>query len=254
MPAEVYSGFLLDWKRSLAVAKKNAKIYYLKPPVLIFGLLFPFFMFLAFAMGRGVNPASLVPGLIGITVLFTASSVGPLIAPWERQAKTYERLISAPLSLWHIIIGDILAGFAYGLVISLVPIMLGVTFFGARLAHPFYFLITMLISVYCFAVLGTLLAALPTDQPSNVMMLSNLVRLPLLFISGVFVPLDRLPVWGQIIAAISPLSYTVDLIRWSFGEQQFFKLFVSYPVLVVYTILLMLLASLAHKRGIRKLF
>ena len=44
-----------------------------------------------------------------------------------------------------------------------------------------------------FAALGVLLAARSTDTHSEVMMLSNLVRLPLIFVSGVLVPIDRMP-------------------------------------------------------------
>ena len=36
---------------SLVILKKNIRLYYLKPPVLIFGVLFPVFFFLAFKMG-----------------------------------------------------------------------------------------------------------------------------------------------------------------------------------------------------------
>lgn len=244
--------FCRAWRSSLAIAKKNAKIYYLKPPVLIFGLLFPFFMFLAFAVGRGLQPASMVPALLGMTILFTASSVGPLISPWERQAKTYERLLCAPVSLWHIVFGDVGAGFLYGLVISLLPLALGVWAFGAHLDHPVAFIATMLLAVYCFAALGALLAALPTDQPSNVMMLSNLVRLPLLFISGIFIPLEQMPAWGRTVALLSPLSYAMELLCWSFGQPPSLGAVPAYLVLLGFTLLFLCLARLAHQRGLRK--
>jgi len=63
------------------------RIYYLKPPVLIFGVTFPLFFFLAFAVGRPVAMYAMVPGLLAMALFFTASAVGPLVTPWERQAK-----------------------------------------------------------------------------------------------------------------------------------------------------------------------
>lgn len=244
----------LSWKKSMAIVKKNAKIYYLKPPVLIFGLLFPLFLFLAFSIGRGMDPAALVPGLLGMTVLFAASSVGPFIAPWERQVKTYERLLTSPVTLWHIVLGDVGAGFLYGLVISAVPLLLGLLVFGAQLVNPLIFVTTMLLSVYCFAALGSLLSALPTDQPSNVMMLSNLVRLPLLFISGVFLPLTEIPSWGLVISFLSPLTYTMELLRYSFGETPLVGAAVSHLVIAFYLFLFLFLSRLAHQQSIRRLF
>ena len=46
---------------SLVILKKNARLYYLKPPVLIFGVLFPVFFFLAFSP---ITAESVVPGMV----------------------------------------------------------------------------------------------------------------------------------------------------------------------------------------------
>ena len=54
------------------------------------------------------------------------------------------------------------------------------------------------------------------------MMLSNLVRLPLIFVSGVFVPHAEMPSWGQWLAPLSPLSYAADLIWVGFGQAAYF--------------------------------
>ena len=40
--------FLWQARAALVVAKKNAKVYYLKPPVFTFGVIFPLFFYLAF--------------------------------------------------------------------------------------------------------------------------------------------------------------------------------------------------------------
>ena len=66
------------------IAKKDAVINYLKPPVISFGSVFPLFFYLAFAAGRNVPAQSMVPGVIAIALFFTASAVGPLVTPWER--------------------------------------------------------------------------------------------------------------------------------------------------------------------------
>jgi len=63
--------------------------------------------------------------------------------------------------------------------------------------NPFILAIDIVLSAFCFSALGSLLSSPPTDNPSNVMMLSNLVRLPLIFISGVFIPIEAMPAWGK---------------------------------------------------------
>jgi len=63
---------------ALVIARKDMRIYYLKPPVIIFGVIFPIFFFLAFAIGRPVPVADMVPGMLAMALFFTASAVGPL--------------------------------------------------------------------------------------------------------------------------------------------------------------------------------
>jgi len=198
------------WRRqlygALVITKKNALLYYLKPPVLIFGVLFPGFFFLAYRMGRDIPTTFIVPGMVAMTLWFTASAVGPLVTPWERSAKTYERLISSPLTLKTIVIGDILSGFIFGLVFTTILIILGLAGSEAVIVKPWLLMAGVVLGALTFSTLGVLLASPPTTNPAHIMMLSNLVRLPLLFLSGIFVPLDQMPVWARWIAPIAPLS------------------------------------------------
>jgi len=73
---------------ALVIVKKNALPHYLKPPVLIFGVLFPIFFFLAFNMGRTIPAENVIPGMVAMALWFTASAVGPLVTSCERRAKT----------------------------------------------------------------------------------------------------------------------------------------------------------------------
>ena len=66
-----------QFKRSLVIAEKNIKIYYSKGPVIIFGLVFPLFLALAYVIGRNIPLKEVLPGLVGMTTFFTATSVGP---------------------------------------------------------------------------------------------------------------------------------------------------------------------------------
>ncbi len=67
--------------RSLAIAEKDIRIYYLKGPVLVFGILFPMFLFLAFSVGRSIPIEVMISGLLSMTLFFTATAVSPVILP-----------------------------------------------------------------------------------------------------------------------------------------------------------------------------
>jgi len=117
---------LLSYLRSIAlIAEKDMRIYYTKPPVLMFGFLFPLFMFLSFSLGRSADLHTLFPGLAAMFVFFVASSVGPLITPWEKRAGTYERLLSFPVTVNTLILGDVVAGMLYGIIINVIILAAG---------------------------------------------------------------------------------------------------------------------------------
>ncbi|MFO7958671.1 MAG: ABC transporter permease [Candidatus Brocadiia bacterium] len=229
------------------IAKKNALLYYLKPPVLIFGVLFPVFFFLTFKMGRPIAPENIVPGMVAMALWFTASAVGPLVTPWERRNRTYERLISSPISLKAMLVGDVCSGLVFGTCLSLIPIALGLVLTDASVASIPLLVFGIVLGALSFASLGVLLAAPPASSPSNIMLLSNLVRLPLLFVSGVFLPIEQMPGWARWISPISPLSYAGDLIRSGFGQDPYFPVWLAIVALVAFTLVLFLGACFFHR-------
>ncbi len=237
---------------AFVVAKKDVRIYYFKAPVLIFGVIFPVFFFLAFAVGRSVPVEEVVPGMLAMALFFTASAIGPLVTPWERQAKTYERLVTSPASMEAILAGDVLAGAAFGVLLSLVPLLVGLLASGARIASVDELVLGVVLGAVAFASLGVQLAAPATESPSQVMMLSNLVRLPLIFISGVFIPIGEMPMWGRWLAPLSPLSYCTDLIRGGFGESLHFPMWLDVAALLVFGAGFFLLARCFHRRSRHK--
>jgi ABC-2 type transport system permease protein len=174
----MYTQFLDQLKRSLGVTKKDIRIYYFKGPVISFGLLMPLFLFLAFLIGsRNLSTDFLISGLIGMTLFFTATAVSPIIAPWEAQLQTLERLISAPISVATLIFGDMLASLIFGIGISLVPLIIGL-FIGINVIYPIILISGIILAGVCFSSLGLLLSTPPTNAPSNIMMISSLVRFP----------------------------------------------------------------------------
>jgi ABC-2 type transport system permease protein len=242
---EMFTGQL---KRSFAIAKKDVKIYYLKGPVIIFGLIFPFFLILAYTLGRNVPVKDLYPGIMGMTVFFTATSVGPAIMPWEVRSQTFERLVSMPIALWAMLFGDVQASVFFGLVISLLTALIA-PLIGVSIAHVLVFGLALLLAAVCFAALSILLSAYPpTDTPGNTMMLASMVKFPLVFISGVFLPIGQMPEWGRLIAYFSPLTYYTDLVRYSIDGVSYFPVLADLAAIAVFAIIFMVAAIKIHEK------
>jgi len=239
-------------RRSFAITKKNIYIYYSKGPVIIFGLLVPFFLFLSFYIGRDMPVAALLPGLLGLTVFFTSTSVGPAIVPWEARAKTLERLISSPVSLWTIFLGDVLSSFLFGAFVSVFPVLFGL-YMGAWMLNPLVLGCGILLAALCFASLSILLSAYPpSDTPASVMMLSSMIKFPLVFISGIFIPIEELPPWGRTISSMSPLTYFVDMARYSIQGHSHYPVELSAAILIVSAVVFLFTAVKTHERTIQK--
>ena len=247
-PGSALGAFLWQAHAAWVVAKKNALIYYLKPPVFTVGIIFPVFFYLAFAAGHEAPAEAMVPGIMTMALFFTASAVGPMVTPWERQARTYERLVTSPASLTAILTGDVLAGMGFGALLSLAPLALALAATPAHVASPAALALGILLGALAFASLGVLLAAPAAESPSQVMMLSNLVRLPLIFVSGVFVPHAAMPAWGRWLSPLSPLSYCAALVRIGFGGEAYWTPAVDAAALVGFAVVLLGLANWLHRR------
>ena len=242
------AGFPEQVRRVWAIAKKDIRIYYIKGPVLIFGIFMPVFLFLAFLMGSRQLPlAFLVSGLVGMALFFTATAVSPAIFPWEGQAKTLERLASCPITVEAIVFGDMIASTLFGIGITLITVIIGLVL-GLSLLHAVTLGAGILLAACCFSAIGMLLAVPPTNTPSNIMMLSSLIKFPLVFISGIFIPLEQMPPWGLALAVCSPLTYFTDLVRYSFTGTNYFPVLGDIAALIVFTLIFTAGTMYLHKR------
>jgi ABC-2 type transport system permease protein len=236
----------------LVITEKNMRLYYTKPPVLMFGLLFPLFMFFAFFVGRHLDLVTFFPAFLAMMLFFTASSVGPLITPWEKREKTYERLLSYPVTQESIILGDIIAGAIFGIGISLLVWIASAFFVPVAVMHTGLFILAFILGTLACAALGVLLASPASDSPPNVMIFSNLIRFPLIFISGIFVPLSQMQGWGLTLAYCSPLTYLVDLFNAAMTGTSAFSPFVDCSVLIVVFGGFILAARVIQRRNMMK--
>jgi len=248
------SNMVLLWqqiRRSLVIARKDIHIYYSKGPVIIFGVLFPVFLFLSFTIGRQMSIEFMISGLLGMILFFTATSISPIVVPWEAQARTLERLMSCPLRIETIIAGDVLASFFFGAIISLVPIILGLIM-GITIPGLLILILAIILASLCFASLGNVFSIPPTNLPSTVNMIASVIKFPVVFISGIFIPLNELPSWGQVIAYISPLTYFTDIARNCIQGQGYLPLALDFAVLIAFTVIFIVVAMKMHQRTMPK--
>jgi len=238
--------------RSWVITKKNLSVYFLRPPVIVFGIIMPAFLFVSFSLKRQIPIESLIPGLLGMSLFFTVSSITPGIMPWETKMRTLERIVSAPIKLWAIILGDIISSFIYGILITVIIYVISSIFLGSLIINTPILLATML-AAFCFSCLGELISSIPSDNPSNAMMLSTLVKFPLIFISGIFVPVTEMGNF-KIVSYFSPLTYYTDVLRGSIENNAYFSVGTNLLALCIFCLIFFVLANIVHKKTVSKRF
>ena len=231
------------------VAVKDIKVYYLKPGMIMFGLMMPFFMFFSFSVKREMAAAQGVARLLALTTFFTAASTGPFIIPLERRLGTYDRLLAAPMSLLSLLLGKIAVGAFFAIAVSLVALVVGVTVFGATVSSPGFLIAGVIIGSFSFSTLGLIFGSIPTRNPGDVQMPSTLLRWGLLFISGVFVPLTEMGGVARALAYVSPLTYAQDLMNYAVLDSALLNPWLDVTVLLLGCVVFLLPSLLMHRRS-----
>ena len=237
--------------RAWAIAEKDIRIYYAKPPVLMWGILLPFFMFLSWSVGRNRPTGALIPSLVAITVFFTASSIGPVIIPWEKRVRTFERLLAAPVSLTAVLLGKTLAGMVFGVTVALLPLIVGWMAFGAQVTDLATLGLTLLVAAGAFSSLGVLFSTMPGRDVGSVMMPATMIRWPLLFISGLFIPLGDLGDWGRAASFLSPLTFANDALNGAMGGAAYYAPALDLTILATFWGLFLWAGLRLHEWGRR---
>ncbi len=250
MKDELPNNRLSYWIRStLVITAKDIKVYYMTPSMIMFGFLIPFFLFFSFTVGRGLEIHTSIVRLISMTIFFTSSSAGQVILPMERRIKTLDRILASPVPLGVLVIAKSFVGLFFGFIVSVLPIIAGIIFFGLTITNTLLLLVTMLLSCWVFSMMGVFFASFPVQRPGSVMMPSTLLRWPLLFISGIFIPLDRMSPILRGISYISPLTYTVDALNKSVSNIALQSMGFNFAILIILGFLFFYLSIKLFIRG-----
>ena len=230
-------------RKAAYIAWKDVRIYYFSTPTVMMGLLFPVLMFLTFWIGRGLSVPEALPGLAALTVFFGSSSIGVTTLALERTKGTFDTQLAMPVSLLTIILGKTIASFLYGFTITIIPVGILAVVSHHQVASPLLLLISIAFSAIASAGLGMILSA-SAKHVHEAMTPLNIIRIPMMFISGIFAPITSLPTILQYIAYIMPLTHTVSSLQFallSLGNMQTF--FVNIGVLFLYTVVFMVIAA-----------
>jgi ABC-2 type transport system permease protein len=211
-------------------------------------------MLYLFALGFGLGPIFqksgngnyiqfVAPGVVGMTVLFSATFSGIALL-WDRQFGFLKETLVAPVPRVFIMTGKMLGGATVAVIQGLLVAVICLIA-GFRPVHvttlPIAFLFMILIAIV-FAALGTTIGSVLVDM-QGFQLVMNFLVLPIFFLSGALFPLNDLPMALGVITKLDPLSYGIDGLRGALIGISHFGLAIDVAVLCTLAVGLTLLGS-----------
>lgn len=188
----------------------------------VFAMLLQPLLFL-FVMGTGLSSVVtggegldfrtfLFPGVLAMSVLFSAAFAGISLV-WDREFGFLREMLVAPVSKGAIIMGKCLGGAtaatAQSVVLLVLAGLVGVPY------HPLLLiqlLLLLFVGAFMLTAMGVLLSS-RIKQIQTAMPASQLIIMPMMFLSGALFPLANLPGWLAVATKLNPLTYVVQPMR-----------------------------------------
>jgi ABC-2 type transport system permease protein len=168
---------------------------------------------------QGVVPGNpsyfdfIAPGIMAMTVMMSVMTGLPVAISQEKEVGTMDGMMVAPINRLSIILGKTLGQTARGLIQGVIILVLAVGLFGVTI-HGSILLVfaLLLLGVFSFVGLGIVITSFTKDQETAQMLMMT-IMFPMMFLSGIFFPIQQMPWFMQDISKVLPLTYASDALR-----------------------------------------
>jgi ABC-2 type transport system permease protein len=168
---------------------------------------------------RGIVPGNpnyfefVAPGIMAMVVMMSLMTGLPHAISYEKDMGTLDGMLVAPTSRWAIILGKVLAQSTRGMIQGFIVLLMAMLLFGVVI-HGSILLVVLLIllTVFSFVGLGILITSFADKEETATMVMMTLM-FPMMFLSGVFFPIQQMPSYMQTLANFLPLTYAASAMR-----------------------------------------
>jgi ABC-2 type transport system permease protein len=194
---------------------KDMRAYYLKPPNVSWGLIFPLAWTGMFFIrsGRGLESVpTILPGVVAVSILFGTTSVLAVTVTFEKKNRSFERLLLAPIPFGLLMLAKTSGAILFGVANAFVPVVMASLLADlSRVVWSAFVPAVVLIAV-ASTFLG-LFVAVAVSEVFEAQTFSNFFRFPMIFLCGLFFPIERLPAFLRPLSYALPLTYGADLLH-----------------------------------------
>jgi ABC-2 type transport system permease protein len=152
------------------------------------------------------------PGIIAMTVL-TSSLFAGVSVVWDREYGFLREIMVAPIGRSGIVLGKAIGATVTALLQVVIMLILA-PIVGVTLTPAILLGLIPIVAILALALsgLGILIATFMTSQQGFQLVIQLLI-FPLIFLAGVFFPVNDVPQWLAVVSKLNPLTYGVDAIR-----------------------------------------
>jgi len=184
-----------------------------------------------------------VPSVLALSVMQVGIFAAiPLVS--DREKGILKRLAATPLRRWQLVGSNVLMRLLIALIQAVIIVSVGAVLFGVEVTGSIAMAAAFVaLGAVAFLALGYVLASFTkTEDAANG--LTQVVQFPMMFLSGVFFPIDAMPPILQTIARLIPLTYLADALRQVMvGSAAFASLWVCAAVLLGWLVVCFAIAS-----------
>ena len=153
------------------------------------------------------------PGIIAMVVMMALMTGLPHAISYEKDMGTLDGMLTAPINRLSIILGKVMAQTVRGMIQGFIILLLAVVLFGVVIEGNILLVIFLiLLTVFSFVGLGILITSFTENEETATMVMMTLM-FPMMFLSGVFFPLQQMPWYMQGVAKFLPLTYATTALR-----------------------------------------
>jgi ABC-2 type transport system permease protein len=203
------------WIAFWNILLKDMRTYYLKPPNISWGLIFPlawtgmFFIKSGSALG---SIQTLLPGVVAISILFGTTSMLAVTVTFEKKNRSFERLLLAPIPLEVLMLAKTGGAILFGVANAFVPVVMAIFLIDLSQVAWRAFIPAVFLIAVASTFLG-LFIAVAVSEVFEAQTFSNFFRFPMIFLCGLFFPVEKLPVFLKPISYALPLTYGADVLH-----------------------------------------
>lgn len=191
----------------------------------------------------------MVPGILVLLVTMLTLFLSSMNIVREKEIGTLEQINVTPIKKYEFIIGKLFPFWVLGLVILTVGLSIAKIVFNVPILGSIA-LIYLFTSVYLLVILGIgLFISNHSDTQQQAMFIAWFFSVIFILMSGLFTPIESMPVWAQNVTLLNPIRYFVEIIRMVMLKGASFS-DISRPffIIVFYAIVLNGLAVWSYKK------